>query len=112
MVGKKAFLIKLKHQYHLSHEENKFYYAQSWKERRLLCESVVPTNKQTLTLKNEGKKSFSYKTKASMSFILISRMSLLCPFKKRKEIIMWICVCPKWQMDFNSKKLWEEKVFF
>ena len=73
--------------------------AQSWKERRLLCESVfVAIDKWTLILKSGGKKSVSYETKASMSFIPISRMSLWCPVMKRKEIIMWISVSPTWRM--------------
>ena len=37
------------------------------------------------------------------SFILTSRMNLLCPIIKRKEIIMWIRVYPNWKMNFNSK---------
>ena len=88
------------------------YGAQSWKDRRLLCEYMfVPIDKWTLTLKNDGNGSFSYETEASMSFIPMGRMSLWCPILKRKEINVWIRVCPNWQTNFNSKKWWKEMPF-
>ena len=63
--------------YHLSQWRKCVYGAQSWREWRLLCESMfVPIDKQNLSQKNGGKRSFSYEIKASMSFILMSRMSL------------------------------------
>ena len=69
-----------------------------------MCESMfIPIEKRTLILKNGGKKSFSYKTKASISFIPIRKMSLHCPIIKKKQIIMRISVCPKWLINFNSK---------
>ena len=75
--AKKSFLNEPKTSMHLSKWVEYVYYAQSWKETRLLCVSVfVPIDKQTLTPKNDGEKSFSYETKASMSFILMSRTSL------------------------------------
>ena len=40
MVIIKVFLVKPKHQYYLSQWEDYVKDAQSWKERRLLCESV------------------------------------------------------------------------
>ena len=41
--------------------------AQSWKENRLLRESMfIPIDRRTLILKNSGKWSFSYETKASI----------------------------------------------
>ena len=47
------------------------YDAQSWKGRRLLCESVpISIDKWNLALKNDGARSFSYETKSLMSFIL------------------------------------------
>ena len=58
----------------------------------------------TLILKNSGKKSILNETKASMTFILMRKMGLWCPFIKGKEIIMWTRVCPNWQTKFNSKK--------
>ena len=80
---------------------------------RLLCESVfILIGIQTLIQKNGRMKSFSYETKASMSFILMRRMSLWCPILKRKEITVWIRVCPHWQTSFNYKKWWKEKLLF
>ena len=76
MLEKEHFFMKQKHQYHLSQWVEWAYGAQSWNEKRILCESVfVSIDKWTLILKNGGKKSFSYETKGSMSFIPISRIS-------------------------------------
>ena len=55
---------------------------------------VILIHKQSLILKNDGKKSFSSKTKASMSFIPMMRMKLWCLILKRKKIITWFSVCP------------------
>ena len=104
MMERKAFLTKLKHQCHLSQWGEWIYGVQSWKEKRLLCESVfVLTDKLTLTLKNDGKRSIFYETKASLSLILMKRISLWCPIMKRKKITMWIHVYPNWQKNFNTK---------
>ena len=82
------------------------------KEKWLLYESVfVPIHKWTLTLKNNGMKSFSYETKAIMSFIPMSRASLWCLIMKRKEIIMWIHFSPYWQINLDSKKWREDNLF-
>ena len=60
----------------------------SWKERRLLYESVfVPIDKWTLTIKNSGKRSSSYRTKESMPFIPMSRMSLWHQSWKEKRLL-------------------------
>ena len=72
---------------------------------------VCPNQQLNLTVKNDGKRSFSYESKASTSFMTIRRMSLWCPIMKRKEITMWISVCPNWQRNFNLKKWWKEKLF-
>ena len=161
---RKAFFMKPKRQCHLCQRGEWVCGAQSWKKKKLLCESMfVRIDKRILTLKNGGKRSFSYETKASkpfipisrmnlwcaswkekillcnskfvpietrslipkiegkrrffyktkdpMSFVLTRKMSLWCSIMKKKEIIMWICVCPKWQMNFKSKKWWKEKFF-
>ena len=80
------------------------YGAQSRKKRRLLYESVfVQIERQTLILKNGWKKSFSYKTKALVSFIQMRRMSLWFLIMKRKEIITWIHVYANWEMNFDSR---------
>ena len=52
MVEREVFLTKPRHQYHLSQRGECVYGAQSWNERRLLCESVfIPIEKQALILK-------------------------------------------------------------
>ena len=49
---RKVFLARPKHQYHLSHGGECVYDAQSWKERRLLCESMfIPIERWTSILK-------------------------------------------------------------
>ena len=45
-----------------------------------------------------------------MPLILVQGMSLWCLIMKRKEIIVWIHLCPNLQMNFDSKKLWEQKL--
>ena len=63
-VGSEVFLMKLKHQYHLSHQGERVYGAQLRKEKRLSWEFVfVPIDKQTLILKMVGKKAFLMKQK-------------------------------------------------
>ena len=52
MIIGEAFLIKPKHQYHLSQQEECIYGAQSWKERLLLYESMfIPIERWTSILK-------------------------------------------------------------
>ena len=103
IVQKEVFPMKPKHQYRLSQWGECIYGAQSWKEVRLLCESMFPNWKMNFNAKNDRKWSFSYNTKASTSFITMRRMCLQCPMMKRKEIIMWIHVNPNWKMNFDSK---------
>ena len=77
MMEKEAFLMKQNHQCHLSQCEKWVYGAQSWKERSLLYEFVfVLIHKWTLSLKNDGKRSFTYGMKASMLFIPMRRMNV------------------------------------
>ena len=58
------------------------------KKSILLCESLpILIDRRTLILKNNGKLSFLYGTKASLSFIPMRKMCLWCPIMKRKEII-------------------------
>ena len=64
---------------------------------------VYPNRKTNFNSKNGNKKSFSYETKVSISFIAMRRMCLWCPIMKRKEIIIWIHVYPNWKTYFNSK---------
>ena len=47
-----VFLMRRKHKYHLSQLGECVYSAKSWKEKRLLCESIfIPNEKWTLILK-------------------------------------------------------------
>ena len=64
---------------------------------------VCPNQQMYINFKNGRKGSFSYETKASISFILMRRMCLWCPILKLKETITWILVCPNWQTCINSK---------
>ena len=109
---KSSFSRETKALIHLSQWEDWIFGAQSLKERRLLCESVlIPIERWTLTLKIGRKRSFSYETKVSISFIPMRRMDLWCLIIKRKEITMWISVYPNRKTNFNSKK-WYKKKFF
>ena len=104
---KEVFLMKPKHQCHLSQRGEWLYGAQSWKKKRLLYESVyVLVDKWTLTLKNGGTRSFSYETKASTSFVPMRRMCLWSPIMKRKEITMWTLFIPidKWTLTLKNNE--------
>ena len=62
MVIKKVFLMKPKHQNHLPHREECVYDAQSWEEKRLLCESMfIPIKRWTSSLKMVIKEVFLVK---------------------------------------------------
>ena len=50
-----------------------------------------------------NKRSFSYETKSSISIIPQRKKCLWCLITKKKVIIMWIHVYPKWNTNFNSK---------
>ena len=111
MVQREVFLMKPKHQFIYRNEANVFMVPSYKKKKRLPCESMFVTiGKWPLTLNNDGNRRLSYEAKASMSFIPMRRMSLSCPIKKKK-ITMWIHVCRNWQMNFNSKQWWKEKLF-
>ena len=91
--GRKSFSNKTKTSVHLPQWENEFMVPKHEKKKRLLCELVlILIGRWTLIPKNSEKRGFSYETKASISFIPMTRMSLWCLIMKRKEIIMWICV--------------------
>ena len=64
MVEKQVFLMKPKHRNHLSQQGECDYGAQSWKERRLLCESMfIPIERRTWILKMVEKQVFLMKSK-------------------------------------------------
>ena len=95
--------MKPKHECIYPNGENKLMVPNNDK-KGLLCESAfVLVEKEALILKTSWKKSFSYKIKASMSFIQIMRKSLRFPIVETKEIIMWICVYPnKWTLILKN----------
>ena len=64
---------------------------------------VYPNWMMNFNYKNGNKRSFSYETKASKSFIPNRRPSLWCPIMKWNEIPMWIHVYPNWKTYFNSE---------
>ena len=64
---------------------------------------VYPNWKMNFNSKNGNKRSFSYQTKASISFIPIRRTCLWCTIMKWNEITIWIHVYPNWKTYFNSK---------
>ena len=64
MVEEKAFLMKPKHQFIYPNEENEFMVPNHEKKRRLLCESMfIPIDRQALSLKDGGIRSFSFEAK-------------------------------------------------
>ena len=63
---------------------------------------VYPNWKANVNFKSGRERSISNEMKVSISFIPMSRICLLCPIMKWKEIIMWICVCPNWRTNINS----------
>ena len=51
---------------------------------------VCQNQQMSINSKNGRNKSFSYETKASISFIPMRKLCLWCLIMKRKEVIMWI----------------------
>ena len=64
---------------------------------------VYPNWNMNFNSTNRNKRSFSYETKASISFIPTRRMCLWCPIMIWNEITMRIYVYPNWKMHYNSK---------
>ena len=64
MKEREVFDMKPKHQYHLSKWGDCVYGAQSWKEKRLLCESMfIPIERWTSILKMAEWEAFPMKPK-------------------------------------------------
>ena len=64
MSKREVFVKKPKHQYHQSQREECVYDAQSWKERRLLCESMfIPIESRTSILQMAIRDVFVMKPK-------------------------------------------------
>ena len=75
------------------------------KRKKIIMWICVSPNKwTTINSKDRRKRTFSYETKASISYIPIRRISLWFLTMKRKDIIMWIHIYPNLQMNFDSKK--------
>ena len=64
---------------------------------------VYPNWNTSFNSKKANKRSFSYESKASISFIPTRRTCLWCPIMKWNEITIWIHVYPNWNTHFNSK---------
>ena len=63
-VIREVFLMKPKHQYHLSQRGERVYDAQSWKEKRLLCKLMfIPIERRTSILKLVTREVFLFKPK-------------------------------------------------
>ena len=59
MAWREVFLMRLEHQYHLSRWEKCVYDAQTWKEKRLLCEFMFfLIDEWTLIVKTVGSEVF------------------------------------------------------
>ena len=104
--GRKSFSYETKVSSHLSQRGEWVYGSQSWKERRLLCESVlIQIDRRTLILKIGGKRSFSYETKASMLFIPIRRMSLWCQSWTERRLLCELIFVPIDRQTLNLKEM-------
>ena len=69
------------------------YGAQSRKEKRLLCESMfVPTDKKNLTIKNDGKKSFSYETDINVIYPNEDNEFMVPNHEKKGDYYMNLCL--------------------
>ena len=110
MVEKKAFLLKPKHQCHLSQRAEWVYRAQSWKEKRLLCESVfVPIDKQTLTIKNDGKERFLMKAKHQYHLSQWRECVYGTQSQKERRLLSESVFDPIDKWTLTLKKWWKEK---
>ena len=78
-----------------------------WKEIFMWIH-VYPNWQMNFNCKSGRKRSFFYETKPSMSFITMSITSLWYPIMRRKVFIMWICVCPNWQINLILKNSWKK----
>ena len=77
--------------------------VQSLKKRDYYVNLCLSNWNMNFNTKNGRKKCFSIETKASISFTPMRGMCLWCLIIKRKEIIMWIRVCPDRRTNINSK---------
>ena len=84
---RKAFFTNPKHECHHPNEMTVFVAPNHEKKRFLLAFMFDTIDGIMLILKNSGKKSISYQTKASMSSIPIRRMCLWCLIMKKSRLI-------------------------
>ena len=106
LVEKEAFLMKPKHQNHLSQWRKCDYGAQSWKKRRLLCESMFfRTERWVLILKiiesdvflmkpkhrnhlsQQGERAYNAQSWKEMR---LSCESVFIPIERRTSILKWL----------------------
>ena len=105
IVERKAFLASPKHQYHASQWGEHDCNATKKRMDAITSIQVCFISWVNINYKeNEGKKSFSCKTKASISFIPIRRMCLQGKIMKILEIMTRIHVCLFWQTNSISKE--------
>ena len=76
MFERKAFLIKPKHQCHYPIEENEFIIPNNKNKWGYYINPCLSQLMMNFDSKNGGKRSFSYETKVSISFITMRRMWL------------------------------------
>ena len=89
--GKWSFSYEMKASIHLSQQVKWTYGAQSLKERRLVCESmIIPIKGRTLIPNLIEREVFLSKPKHQYHLYQWGECALWCPFMKRKEIIIWI----------------------
>ena len=103
MEGSKVFLIEPKHQFIYHNEENKLGVPINKRNEIVMWILFYPNWNANFNSKNDRKRSFSYETKASISFLPIRRMCLWDLMTKRKVINMWILVYHNWMTNFKSK---------
>ena len=80
--------------------------------KNITCIYVCPNWWTSFNSKKNGRKrSFSYETKVSMSFIQIMRMHLWFPIMKKKEVLMCIHVSPIDKWTLILRKIVRRKAF-
>ena len=111
MMEWKAFLMKPKHQCHLPQWGEWVYSAQSWKERRLLSESMfVLIDKRTLSLKMMERKVFLVKPKHQCHLSQWGKWVYGTQSWKEKRLLCEFVFIPIYQWILNLK-LMEKEAF-
>ena len=101
MVERETSFMKPKHQCHLSQWVELAYVAQTWKERRLLCESeFVLIDTRTLILKNGWKKSFLWNQSINIIYSNGENYFMVHNYEKKKRLLHQSMFIPidKWTL--------------